>query len=785
MTDNGGAIGRDTVQVTVNAAINQTPIANAGIDKEVTLPTNSISLSGMGTDADGTVASYAWAKIAGPSSGTITSPIVASTTITSLVQGVYQFELKVTDNGGAIGRDTVQVTVNPQPVIAKLTSASIETINCSGNSSTINVTANGGVAPYTGIGSFNADAGKGTLKISFPTSVSTTQTTIYFKVGNVVAGKSYVLRFTTLGSTDNVPMDITLKKFVSPFTLLATSKTTSFGPSVKQHEFIFTPTISDTDARIDLWLTQNSGISYLDNIAFFEADTTGLLTSNNVVPKGQFETDISAIRFWSSNNNQLVQWDNTSKIGNINYYTVTDSLGSISTVGLLIKQSATILTAAVSLGTSNILTVSATGGTLPYTGTGTFTAVLGLNTFVVTDANGCTATLSINVPPLAAIAIESPINCSGTTTSVTVSANGGTSPYTGTGNFNTNAGKGTLKISFPTSISTTQTTIYFKVGNVVAGKNYVLRFTALGSIDNVPMDITLKKFVSPFTLLATSKTTSFGPSVKQHEFIFTPTISDTDARIDLWLTQNSGISYLDNIAFFEADTTGLLTSNNVVPKGQFETDISAIRFWSSNNNQLVQWDNTSKIGNINYYTVTDSLGSISTVGLLIKQSATILTAAVSQTSNNLIVSATGGTSPYTGTGTFAAKLGLNTFTITDANGCTATTSINVTNLSAARVSLSTTRGTAAALNTYDPSQTFKINCFPNPAINDFALIVEGKSNKIINVLVMSEDGKVVFQTTGMANKKYKFGEDFATGLYIIKVTNGNDSKTLKIIKSSR
>ncbi len=785
VTDNGGATGKDTVQVTVNAAINQPPIANAGTDQEITLPTNSILLTGIGTDADGIVASYAWTKISGPASGTIASPATASTAINNLVQGTYQFELRVTDNSGAVEKDTMQVTVNPQPVSAKLTTAAIETINCSGNSSTVNVTANGGVAPYTGTGSFNADAGKGTLKISFPTSVSTTQTTIYFKVGNVVAGKSYVLRFTTLGSTDNVPMDITLKKYVSPFTSLATSKTTTFGTSIKQHEFIFTPTISDTDSRIDLWLTQNSGITYLDNIAFFEADTTGRLTSNNVVPKGQFETDISAIRFWSSNNNQLVQWDNTSKIGNINYYTVTDSSGSVSTVGLPIKQSATVLAAAVLSEGSHILTVSATGGTSPYTGTGTFTAVLGLNLFVVTDANGCTATISINIPPLAAIVIESPVNCSGTTSSVTVSANGGTSPYTGTGIFNTNAGKGTLKISFPTSVSTTQTTIYFKVGNVVAGKSYVLRFTTLGSMDNVPMDITLKKYVSPFTSLATSKTTNFGTSIKQHELIFTPTISDTDSRIDLWLTQNSGITYLDNIAFFEVDATGRLISNNVVPKGQFETDISAIRFWSSNSNQLVQWDNSSKIGNINYYTVTDADGSISIVGLPIKQSATILTATVSQSSNNLIVSATGGTSPYTGTGTFTAVLGLNTFVVTDANGCTATTSLNVTQLSAARVSVRTTPTAVAVLNTENSLQTFKISCFPNPAFNEFGLLVEGKNNEKINVSIISEDGRIVFHTTGMANKKYKFGEDFAAGIYVIKVTNGNDSKTLKIIKSSR
>ena len=784
VTDNNGATGKDTVQMTVNSTGNQIPKANAGSDKSITLPASSTTLTGTGTDADGTIASYAWTKISGPASGTIASPAAASSAINNLVQGIYQFEFLVTDNNGAIGKDTMQLTVNSQLFNAKLTTAAIETINCSGNRSTVNVTANGGTSPYIGTGSFNTDAGKGALKISFPNSISTAQTTIYFKVINIVAGKSYGLRFTTLGSMDNVQMDVTLKKFVSPFTILATAKTVSFGTSIKQHELIFTPTISDADSRVDLWLTQNSGITYLDNIAFFEVDTTGQLISNNSVPKGQFETDINAIRFWSANGNQLLERDSTSKISNINYYAVTDALGKVSTVGLPVKQSATELTAAVSLADPHILTVSATGGTSPYTGTGTFTGKIGLNTFIVTDANGCTATTVITISPLTAVAVESPVDCSGTTSSVTVTSNGGTGPYTGNGIFNTNAGKGALKISFP-SISTTQTTIYFSVGSIVAGKSYVLRFSTLGSMDNVKMDVTLKKYVSPFTLLSTSKTSSFGTSLKQHELIFTPTISDADSRIDLWLTQNTGITYLDNIAFFEVETTGQLVSNNLVPKGQFETDLSAVRFWSSNSNQLVQWDNSSKIGNINYYTVSDASGGIATVGLPIKQAATILTAAVSQSSYNLIVSAAGGTSPYTGTGTFAAKLGLNTFTVTDANGCTATTSLNVIQLSAARISVTNSPTTAAVLNTEDPLHTFKISCFPNPAINEFALIVEGKSNKKINVLVMSEDGRVVFQTAGIANKKYRFGENFAAGLYIIKVTNGDDLKTLKIIKSFR
>ncbi len=114
VTDNSGAIDRDTMQVTVNAAVpvNQAPTANAGQDANITLPTNTAALSGSGTDADGSITAYQWTKIAGPAAGTISNATAAATSATGLVQGVYGFELQVTDNSGAIDRDTVQVTVN-------------------------------------------------------------------------------------------------------------------------------------------------------------------------------------------------------------------------------------------------------------------------------------------------------------------------------------------------------------------------------------------------------------------------------------------------------------------------------------------------------------------------------------------------------------------------------------------------------------------------------------------------------------------------------------------------
>jgi hypothetical protein len=116
VTDNVGLSAKDTMRVTVDSVltINHPPIANAGADQTITLPTNSVNLDGSrSTDPENNIANYEWAKISGPSSLNILNANAAQTQVTNLVQGVYQFELKVTDAGVLFSKDTMQVTVNP------------------------------------------------------------------------------------------------------------------------------------------------------------------------------------------------------------------------------------------------------------------------------------------------------------------------------------------------------------------------------------------------------------------------------------------------------------------------------------------------------------------------------------------------------------------------------------------------------------------------------------------------------------------------------------------------
>lgn len=92
---------------------NKAPTANAGEDKTVD-EGNGITLSGNGTDSDGSISSYSWTQTSGDSVtiNNLTSGL-ASFDVTTTTQVTITFQLTVTDNDGATGSDTVNFTVTP------------------------------------------------------------------------------------------------------------------------------------------------------------------------------------------------------------------------------------------------------------------------------------------------------------------------------------------------------------------------------------------------------------------------------------------------------------------------------------------------------------------------------------------------------------------------------------------------------------------------------------------------------------------------------------------------
>lgn len=109
---------------------NAPPTANAGVDQTVNEGA-SVTLSGSGTDSDGSIASYAWAQTAGPTV-TLSATNTASVSFTAPAansQVVLTFRLTVTDNQGSSASDTVNITVNTTNIAPTADAGPDQTVN--------------------------------------------------------------------------------------------------------------------------------------------------------------------------------------------------------------------------------------------------------------------------------------------------------------------------------------------------------------------------------------------------------------------------------------------------------------------------------------------------------------------------------------------------------------------------------------------------------------------------------------------------------------------------------
>lgn len=113
VTDNGGATGSASVQVTVTNPVNQLPVAHPGGPYSALIG-QALTLNGtQSSDPDGTIVAYAW-NLGNGATGTGASPAVSYA-----AAGSYTVTLTVTDNGGATASASTTVTVT-QPATASL-----------------------------------------------------------------------------------------------------------------------------------------------------------------------------------------------------------------------------------------------------------------------------------------------------------------------------------------------------------------------------------------------------------------------------------------------------------------------------------------------------------------------------------------------------------------------------------------------------------------------------------------------------------------------------------------
>ncbi len=204
----------DTTMPASETGASMPPVVNAGAPQTLTLPTNSVTLSGTAQPGSTTtVSSSSWTQVSGPNTasiGGIVNSLISkitgllstvagttdtvSTAVSGLIAGSYVFKLTANEANGMSSSSTVTVVVNAAASTPPVVGAGKgQTITLPTSSATLTGTATGnGGATITTV-SWKQGTGPATATIATPSNLSTAVT------GMTIAG-NYIF---TLTATDN------------------------------------------------------------------------------------------------------------------------------------------------------------------------------------------------------------------------------------------------------------------------------------------------------------------------------------------------------------------------------------------------------------------------------------------------------------------------------------------------------------------------------------------------------------------------------------------------------
>ncbi len=334
-------------------------------------------------------------------------------------------------------------------------------------------------------------------------------------------------------------------------------------------------------------------------------------------------------------------------------------------------------TAILCHGGSSTVTVSATGGTGAYSGTGTFSVPAGTYSYTVTDHNGCVSTTTGDITQPSSVVASSSntdILCHGGNSIVTVSATGGTGAYSGTGSnsiVTVSATGGTGAYSGTGTFSVPAGTYSYTVTDANSCTS-----TTTGDITQ-PSAVTADSSNSAILCNGGNSTVTVTAGGGTGPYTGDGTFSHAAGTYSYTVTDHNGCT---------STTTGTITQPNALLASSSNTAIlcnggsSTVTVSATGGTAPYNGTGTASRSAGTYsYTVTDANGCMSTTTGSITQ-PDVLSASSSNTailcnggSSTVTVNASGGTAPYNGTGTFSHAAGTYSYTVTDANSCTATT----------------------------------------------------------------------------------------------------------------
>jgi len=410
-------------------------------------------------------------------------------TATGLNSGNHN--VTVTDDNNCILVISTNIT---QPTVITLTTTLVNNASCNGfNDGSATANGGGGVSPYAYLwdnGETNSTATAllaGTHTVTLTDANSCTETaTVVITQPTVLAATTSLDKNVTCNGETNGGATVNANGGTVPYTYLWDNNET-------------------TSSAVGLWaglhavsVTDNNGCVVVASILITEplVLTSTVTLINDALCNG--DSDGSAIALGAGGTVPYTYlWDNgetngTAQLLNAGTHvvTITDFNGCTTTNSVIVNEPAVL--SATTTNNSNVscnglndgdATVTATGGTTPYSylwdngvnTVNTNTLNAGTHTVSVTDANGCAfvASVTITEPPVlsSSVTINNNVTCNGQNDgNATVNGTGGTTPYT---------------YSWDNGVITTQT-----ASNLAPGSHVAFVTDANGCVSSITLLIT-------------------------------------------------------------------------------------------------------------------------------------------------------------------------------------------------------------------------------------------------------------------------------------------------------
>ena len=453
-------------------------------------------------------------------------------------------------------------------------------------------------------------------------------------------------------------------------------------------------------------------------------------------------------------------------------------------------------------GGVSLVTITATGGTAPYSGVGSFSVAAGTYTYTVTDSVGSAKSTTITIIQPAAINLSvtsGNIIIYGTTTSITATATGGTGAPS---NFNFSLNNGTYQTSgiFPNVLAGTHNiNAKDSVGCIVSKSIIIKQPSSLLSVSasvttpincnggTARVNVTGSGGTPPYT-----GTGTFSPLAGTYTY----TIKDSNL-----VSVSTTITITQPAILSATITTGTITVVGAKTTATVNNTAGGTAPYSySLDNGVYQTSNifSNVAGGNHTIVVKDANGCTISKPFAISQPLQIVL--VSKTDNtckniwngSIVVSANGGVPPYKyqinafgyGTNNTFINLGPNTFQLYAKDAVNTVSTFSVTILPS-NVMCTVAKGnfpdsSLTQLNTINTSSTDVI--FPNPSTNVFNLNLN--SIEKTDIFIYNNQGKIIDKIQSTGKNKISFGNQLSPGIYFLKLRNRDRIQTIKLIKST-